>query len=145
WWIFALVGGWLTVRFGEPLLAVRLGLPMTPDGEYASGVSKWLAWAVTAGGFAPGALAGGLGGWGVIRPGKAGLGGLVRGFNRVCDRAPQLYGWAVGKVLRLCAIVLVLYGGLLGLTYWGFSKLPTGYIPPQDKGYLLVSVQLPDS
>ena len=34
---------------------------------------------------------------------------------------------------------------LLGLTYWGFNQLPTGYIPSQDKGYLLVSLQLPDA
>ena len=39
----------------------------------------------------------------------------------------------------------LLYGGLLGLTYWGFTRTPTGFIPPQDKGYLLVNVQLPDS
>ena len=42
-------------------------------------------------------------------------------------------------------LVLLLYGGLLGLTYWGFTRTPTGFIPPQDKGYLLVNVQLPDS
>ena len=37
------------------------------------------------------------------------------------------------------------YGGHAGLTYWGFNQLPTGYIPTQDKGYLLVSLQLPDA
>ena len=37
------------------------------------------------------------------------------------------------------------YGGLLLLTYWGFLQLPTGFIPSQDKGYLLASVQLPDA
>ena len=35
--------------------------------------------------------------------------------------------------------------GLLGLTYWGFKSTPTGFIPSQDMGYLLVNVQLPDS
>ena len=39
----------------------------------------------------------------------------------------------------------MLYVGLLGLTYYGFNSLPVGYIPPQDKGYLLISVQLPDA
>jgi multidrug efflux pump len=37
------------------------------------------------------------------------------------------------------------YGGLLGLTYLGFTRVPTGFIPTQDKGYLIVDVQLPDS
>src|SRR5262249_12997944 len=33
----------------------------------------------------------------------------------------------------------------LALTWWGFLQLPTGFIPDQDKGYLLASVQLPDA
>ena len=42
-------------------------------------------------------------------------------------------------------IVLIVYGGLLGLTYWEFNNTPTGFIPQQDKGYLLLNVQLPNS
>ena len=48
-------------------------------------------------------------------------------------------------LLRLSVIVLAVYGGLLYLTYFGFTHVPTGFIPPQDKGYLLVDVRLPDS
>ena len=51
----------------------------------------------------------------------------------------------VGILLRLSVIVLAVYGGLLYLTYFGFTHVPTGFIPPQDKGYLLVDVRLPDS
>jgi multidrug efflux pump len=51
----------------------------------------------------------------------------------------------VGHVLRLSVVVLLLYGGLLALTYWEFDRAPTGFVPQQDKGYLLVNVQLPDS
>ena len=43
--------------------------------------------------------------------------------------------------LRLSIIVLVVYGGLLALTYWGFTHTPKGFIPTQDMGYLLVNVQ----
>src|SRR5205823_4215141 len=42
-------------------------------------------------------------------------------------------------------IALLIYGGLLYLTYWQFLEVPTGFVPEQDKGYLLVNVQLPDS
>ena len=56
-----------------------------------------------------------------------------------------LYGWAVGKMLRVSVLVLVVYAGLLGLTWWEFERTPTGFIPQQDKGYLLLNVQLPDS
>ena len=40
---------------------------------------------------------------------------------------------------------MLVYGGLLVLTYWQFNRTPTGFIPQQDKGYLLLNVQLPDS
>ncbi len=42
-------------------------------------------------------------------------------------------------------LALIVYGGLLGVTYWQFDRAPTGFIPQQDKGYLLLNVQLPDS
>jgi multidrug efflux pump len=53
------------------------------------------------------------------------------------------------RLVRLCirgtAVALLVYVGLLGLTYVGFTKVPTGFVPNQDKGYLVVSAQLPDS
>src|SRR5262249_39818439 len=61
------------------------------------------------------------------------------------DRATTAYTRAVGGLLRVSALVLVVYGGLIVLTYHGFSIAPKGFIPAQDKGYLLVNVQLPDS
>ena len=48
-------------------------------------------------------------------------------------------------MLRGFVLVLLLYGGVLGLTYWGFLHTPRGFIPSQDMGYLLVNIQLPDS
>ena len=66
---------------------------------------------------------------------------LQRGL-RCCTR---FYGRTVGWCLRLSAVVLLLYVGLLGLTYFGYTKVPSGFIPNQDKGYLIANVQLPDS
>ncbi len=45
----------------------------------------------------------------------------------------------------MALLIAVLYAGLLALTGFAFTRTPTGYIPPQDQGYLLVSVQLPDA
>ena len=56
-----------------------------------------------------------------------------------------LYVRVVGGLLRVSLIALLVYGGLLALTYWQFNRTPTGFIPQQDKGYLLLNVQLPDS
>ena len=73
------------------------------------------------------------------------LGVLFRKFNVLFNWSTGVYASVVGRVLRLSAVVLVIYGGLLYLTWWSFDKAPSGFIPPQDKGYLLVNVQLPDA
>jgi multidrug efflux pump len=116
--------------------AANVGDPNTP---------KLVSWLITAGDFLPGMLAGGILGWFIIRPVNAVLGWFFRGFNRLFDRMTAAYGFAVGKVLRMSTIVLVIYGGLLVTTYWQFIRTPSGFIPQQDKGYLLLNVQLPDS
>ncbi|MFO1092797.1 MAG: multidrug efflux RND transporter permease subunit [Planctomycetaceae bacterium] len=73
------------------------------------------------------------------------LGWFFRLFNFGFRRTTSIYLRAVGGLLRIPAIALVAYVGLLGLTGWGYRQLPTGFIPSQDKGYLIASVQLPDS
>ena len=73
------------------------------------------------------------------------FGWLFRFFNLGMEWTVGGYTFAVGKLLRVPMLVLAVYGGLLGLTYFGFQALPTGFIPSQDKGYLICSVQLPDA
>src|SRR5262249_39668958 len=95
--------------------------------------------------FLPGAIAGGALGWFVIQPVNWALTAFFRGFNRVFDAATEVYGTTVGWGLRLSAIVLLVYVGLIGLTGFGFARIPGGFIPSQDKGRLIVDIQLPDS
>ena len=66
-------------------------------------------------------------------------------FNRVFAAGTAGYVWLVGGLLRGSLIVLLVYTGLLALTWWQFDCAPTGFIPQQDKGYLVLNVQLPDS
>ncbi len=66
-------------------------------------------------------------------------------FNLAFGLATSIYSGIVSWGLRLAVIVLILYCCLLGTTWWGFNQLPVGYIPLQDKGYMLASVQLPDA
>src|SRR5262249_12572855 len=75
----------------------------------------------------------------------ASLGWFFKGFNGVFSFSTNIYTWSIGILLRVSVIVLLIYGGLLALTYYSFDQTPTGFIPQQDKGYLLVNVQLPDS
>jgi multidrug efflux pump len=73
------------------------------------------------------------------------LGWFFKLFNLGFQVSADIYARGVGILLRLSMIVLLVYAGLLYLTYFGFTRVPTGFIPPQDKGYLLVDVRLPDS
>ncbi|MCL1123551.1 efflux RND transporter permease subunit [Shewanella surugensis] len=70
---------------------------------------------------------------------------LFRPFNRLFNRASNGYVWLVKKVIRLGAIFGVLYIGLVGLTGLQFNSTPTGYVPGQDKQYLIAFAQLPDA
>lgn len=73
------------------------------------------------------------------------LGWFFRLFNRVFAASITGYTWLVGRALRVSLLVLVLYAGLVYLTGWSFGRMPAGFIPPQDQGYLFTAVQLPDS
>jgi multidrug efflux pump len=73
------------------------------------------------------------------------LGPFFQGFNRLFGQSTNAYSHGVRRLIRGSAIVLLAYLGFLGLTWFAFNKVPTGFIPPQDKGYLVIAVQLPDS
>ncbi|HKH84668.1 MAG TPA: efflux RND transporter permease subunit [Gemmatimonadales bacterium] len=74
-----------------------------------------------------------------------GLGWLFRPFNRVFASGSARYGSAVNRVIRKSGIALVVYAGLLALTLFGFNKVPSGFVPTQDKQYLVAFAQLPDA
>jgi hydrophobe/amphiphile efflux-1 (HAE1) family protein len=73
------------------------------------------------------------------------LGWLFRPFNRVFTRGSQRYGAAVASILRRSGIALAVYAGLVALTVFGFNKVPHGFVPTQDKQYLVAFAQLPDA
>ena len=73
------------------------------------------------------------------------LGWFFRPFNRAFEKASHGYVGAVRRVIRGSGIALFIYAGLMGLTYLGFATTPTGFVPPQDKQYLVAFAQLPDA
>jgi multidrug efflux pump len=149
WWGFSLAGGLLTIWLLTPILGPWLGLHAGEgNGEEAvpgglAGSLRWLGADLLL--FLPGAVAGGVVGKLVVRPANWLLGFFFRGFNWVFDWATQAYGAGIGWCLRFSAVVLLVYVGLIGLTGRGFSRAPVGFIPMQDKGYLVVNIQLPDA
>ena len=72
------------------------------------------------------------------------VGWIFAAFNRVFESSRNGYLGSLAHIIRHGAIVVLVYVGLLGLTWFGFDKVPTGFIPSQDKGYLVAYIQLPD-
>src|SRR5262249_48870145 len=65
-------------------------------------------------------------------------------FNRFFEWLGHVYGRVVAGLIRAPLIALVVYAALMALTWFGFHRVPVGFIPQQDKGYLVVNLQLPD-
>jgi HAE1 family hydrophobic/amphiphilic exporter-1 len=65
------------------------------------------------------------------------------GFNRGFERLSLGYAGLTRRALRLAALMLLVYAGLIGLTYFQFARTPSGFIPPLDRGYFITAVTLP--
>ncbi|TCR59334.1 efflux RND transporter permease subunit [Bosea sp. BK604] len=73
------------------------------------------------------------------------FGWFFRGFNRVFHRGSEAYGGGVKRILGRKTIMMVVYIGLVGLTVGLFRTIPGGFVPGQDKQYLVGFAQLPDA
>jgi multidrug efflux pump len=74
------------------------------------------------------------------------LGGwLFRPFNRIFERASHGYVGTIARIIRGSGIALFVYAGLIVMTWAGFATTPTGFVPVQDKQYLVAFAQLPDA
>ncbi|GAB5513874.1 efflux RND transporter permease subunit [Rhodopirellula baltica] len=72
------------------------------------------------------------------------FGWFFRLFNRTFDATSNIYASIVGRLIKKSGFAMVLYVGLLILTGISFSMVPTGFIPDQDQGYVIVAINLPD-
>ncbi len=133
---FAVVGALLGWFLLAPLLAPQLAI--APAWLKLDRAPLWLPEAATS-------VVGASLGWLLGRPLNRIIGAFFGLFNAGVRRLTGVYGALVGALLRQSVLVLAGYAGLLLLTYWGFQHTPTGFVPSQDMGYLLVNVQLPDA
>ncbi len=127
WWGYVALLGWLSSAWLEPIVAPML------QGPLLWGVRILLA------------VPGGIVGWLIAKGANRFLAGCFKIFNRGFDAITRVYGRIVSSMLRVSSLVLLVYGGLLVMTYLGITRTPLGFIPSQDKGYLLINIQLPDS
>lgn len=129
-WGYALLLGWLCEAYLFPLV----GKPLAGDSSAAETIIRLLL-----------AIPGAIVGWLIAKPANRFLSIIFKWFNRGFDWVTNVYGWILGGMLRVTPLVLLGYVGLLVVTYMGITRTPVGFIPNQDKGYLIVNIQLPDS
>jgi hydrophobe/amphiphile efflux-1 (HAE1) family protein len=144
-WGIALLIGYLVYRIAGPLVLAMFGLSSPGSGHGAEAAEEPVhsivaLWSVRLLLVAAGSALG----WFIAPPVNGALNKFLGGFNWVFDRLAGGYGFLVRGLLRVSFILLLVYGGLLAMTGLGFKVVPKGFIPDQDKGYLVVNVQLPD-
>ena len=100
----------------SPALAAMLLKPHSDAATARRGVMRWLMWPVDR---------------------------FFSGFNRAEDALSRGYGGLTRRLVRLSAMVLAVYGGLIFLTNDRFAATPTGFIPQLDRGYFITAFQLP--
>ena len=70
---------------------------------------------------------------------------ILQALGRPFGRVPDAYGNTVRRVVRISGLALLVYVGLLTLTFFGFKAVPPGFVPMQDKYFLVGIAQLPNS
>ena len=73
------------------------------------------------------------------------LGWFFWPFNRLFRWSSNFYSKIVQSLLRRTVVALVVYAGLLAFTFYLFQNTPSGFVPLQDKQYLVAFAQLPDA
>ncbi|TKT70108.1 multidrug efflux RND transporter permease subunit [Afipia massiliensis] len=69
---------------------------------------------------------------------------FYRGFNSIYDRLEKRYAALIGRMVAHSNLTVIFALILIGIGGYGLSRVPTGFIPIEDQGYLLAAVQLPD-
>jgi HAE1 family hydrophobic/amphiphilic exporter-1 len=70
---------------------------------------------------------------------------FTRIFDAVYRPIEHGYAWCVRQLVRGWAVVLAIFVGLAVLTAWWYQVTPTGFLPTEDQGYVIIAVQLPDA
>ena len=137
-----IIGGLIAMVYLGRVLGPHFGIEVEGHGhgDPAHPTGAQTLWLFRAGMFAIGGVAGWFGSGLVNR----GFVKFFQGFNWSFDRTINGYGRAVTLLIRASAIALLVYVGLLAGTVGMFKVVPGGFIPEQDKGYLVVNAQLQD-
>ena len=81
----------------------------------------------------------------LLRPPREKRFDFFRWFNNSLRVTTNGYTFVIQSMVRRVAIVMIVFAGMVVLTGWGFTKVPTGFLPTEDQGYCFANVQLPDA
>ena len=126
---FPLIGGYLAFKFIVPAIQNRWGI----DPKFEIFLTATVVAIGAAALWIPGRWLNWL------------LGASFRKFNALFALGTRGYVRLVGGMLRVSVLVWIGYLSLVGVTWLEFLRVPSGFIPPQDMGFLMINVQLPDS
>ncbi|MGE3781095.1 MAG: efflux RND transporter permease subunit, partial [Pirellulaceae bacterium] len=70
---------------------------------------------------------------------------FTRIFDAIYRPVERIYVWCVSMLLRVWWAVLLVFVVLAGITAWWYQRTPTGFLPTEDQGYVIIAVQLPDA
>ncbi|MGB0413948.1 MAG: efflux RND transporter permease subunit [Coraliomargarita sp.] len=80
----------------------------------------------------------------LLKPGQGEAKGLFKAFNTTVEKSNNFYQGIVRWALRGSVIGICIFVGIVYISMKGMSSLPTGFVPQEDEGYCMISVQLPD-
>ena len=69
---------------------------------------------------------------------------FFRGFNAVYERMEKWYARLINRMVHHSGLMTLIAAGLMALSLAGLIRTPTGFLPTEDQGYILIAVQLPD-
>lgn len=79
-----------------------------------------------------------------LRPHKGEKHAFFRAFDSVFAKITDRYTTAISYLVRHVPLMLIVWAVALGITYFAFTKVPTGFLPQEDDGLIMLNAQLPD-
>lgn len=80
-----------------------------------------------------------------LRPPKERKNIFFRAFNAVYGVVERIYAAVIRVIVRHVVLGMLAFICLVGLAFWWYTRVPTGFLPMEDQGYMFVAVQLPDA
>jgi len=80
-----------------------------------------------------------------LRPRSGAKGRFTRVFDFVYQPIERAYAWSIRRLLGWWWVVLLAYVALGAASAWWYQVTPTGFLPTEDQGYVIIAVQLPDA